>query len=329
MIETLNHVELENPPAGFERPQNPTRRDDESRITVDDALESCLRLLNDLRHKRRVDPVNAFFTLRNLSHQLVALHHYLDAVEVHQHIVKLLRHLQSISGAFRSDLAINLASLAVLLAVTGEFEKAKSMCHEAIQQAESSPADDVPYNALAVALRVTVALEHSTEDRVKLLLRAEKVYEQLPYNSWQLHQLNRADILSVRGRTLIQKGDIQDAIKVLSDAVGLYNFIGETHPAHLKLALLRLAEAYEANGQPNEAVIHLSHVEKMEKEKEKENGSPSPHLRGGRLLNQSRRGTALVSYAAEGTGETASSLLGKLYESPRVRKTLIQQRLPG
>ena len=103
--------ELENLPAGLERPPNPTRRDEESRTNVDDVLESCLRLLNDLRHKRRVDPVNTFFTLRNLSRQLVALHHYLDAVEVHQHLVVLLRHLRSISRAFESDFAINLASL--------------------------------------------------------------------------------------------------------------------------------------------------------------------------------------------------------------------------
>ena len=133
MTQALNRgFQLENPPAGIERPRNPTRRDDESIIIVDDALESCLRLLNDLRHKRIVDPVNAFFTLRNLSHQLVALHHYIDAVEIHQHLVKLLRRLQSTSGAFMFDLAINLASLAVLLAVTGEFEKAKSICCEAI-----------------------------------------------------------------------------------------------------------------------------------------------------------------------------------------------------
>ena len=216
MIETLNRgYVLENIPAGLERPRNPTRRDDESKINVDDTLESCLRLSNDLRHRPTIDPVNAFFTLRNLSRQLVALHHYLDAVEVHQHIVVLLRHLQSASEAFRSDFAISLASLAVLLAVTGEFNKAKSVCHEAIRHSKSSSARDVPHNAVAVALRVALALENSTEALEEFLPLADEVYEKLPDAFSQLHLLNRADILSVRGKTLIQKREIQDRKSVV------------------------------------------------------------------------------------------------------------------
>jgi tetratricopeptide (TPR) repeat protein len=313
LLMTLNDVQVENLPADLERPQNPTRRDDESQITVDDALESCLRLLNDLRHKRIVDPVNAFFTLRNLSHQLVTLHLYFDAVQIHQHIVELLRRLRTFSGAFMSDLAINLATFAALLAVTGEFEKAKSTCREAIQQANLSPANDVPYNALAVALRVTVALEPSTEERAKLLLEAEKVYELLPDDSSKLHLLNRADILSVRGRTLIQEKKGLEAIAVLGEAVELYESMGATHPAHLKLALLRLADAHREHGQPEEANACLEHANRLNKEGE--HGAPTPHRRASRF--HFRRGTALVNDAAEGTGETAPKLLGQLFESPR------------
>ena len=240
LIGTLNRgYALENIPAGLERPQNPTRRDDEFNINVDDTLESCLRLLNDLRHRQTVNPVIAFFTLRNLSRQLVALHHYFDAVEVHQHIVALLRRLQSTSEAFSSDFAISLASLAVLLAVTGEFQKAKSACHEAIRHSKSSSAGDVPHKAVAVALRVALALEDSTEELEELLPLADKVYERLPDNSSPLHLLNRADILSVRGRTLIQKGEIPDAIKVLDEAVERYKRVPPCAPKARAVAFSR------------------------------------------------------------------------------------------
>ena len=326
LIGTLNRgYALDNIPAGLERPQNPTRRDDESKINVDDTLESCLRLLNDLRHKQKVNPVIAFFTLRNLSRQLVALHHYLDAVEVHQHIVALLRHLQSTSEAFRSDFAISLASLAVLLAVTGEFKKAKSVCHEAIWHSKSSSAGDVPHKAVAVALRVALALENSTEELEELLPLAEKVYEKLPNKSSRLHLLNRADILSVRGRMLIQKGEITGAIKVLDEAVELYNSMGESHPAHLKLALLRLAEAHRANGQPREAALHLSHADEVIQESDFISTSPTPHRwAGGFRTYQPLQGTPLMNYAAKGTGHTSSTLLGNLFESPSVRPGLAE-----
>lgn len=309
--------ELEDIPAGSERPPNPSRRDEGSNINVDDVLESCLRLLNDLRHKRAVDPINTFFTLRNLSRQLVALHHYLDAVEVHHHIVVLLRHLQSISGAFSSDFAINLASLAVLLAVTGEFKKAKSVCHEAIRHSKSNSAGDIPHNAVAVALRVALALENSTEELEELLPLAEKVYKKLPNQSSQLHLLNRADILSAQGRTLILKGEIRGAIKALSKAVKLYKSMGDSLPAHLKLALLRLAKAHEANGQPKEAVLYLSQADEVVKESE--STSPTPHRwAGGFRIYQPLRGTPLMDCAAKGTGQSSSGLLGKLFESPAI-----------
>ena len=327
LIGTLNRgYALDNIPAGLERPKNPTRRDDESKINLDDTLESCLRLLNDLRHKQTVNPVDAFFTLRNLSRQLVALRHYLDAVEVHQHIVVLLRHLQSTSEAFRSNFAISLASLAVLLAVTGEFKKVKSVCHEAIWHSKSSSAGDVPHKAVAVAVRVALALENSTEELEELLPLAEKVYEKLPNKSSRLHLLNRADILSVRGRMLIQKGEIPGAIKVLDEAVELYKSMGESHPAHLKLALLRLAEAHRANGQPREADLHLLHADEVIKESEiTSSTSPIPHRwAGGFRTYQPLQGTPLMNYAAKGTGHTSSSLLGNLFESPAVRPGLAE-----
>ena len=325
LIETLNRgYILENIPAGLGRPQNPTRRDDESKINVDDTLESCLRLLNDLRHKLKIDPVNAFFTLRNLSRQLVALHHYLDAVEVHQHIVVLLRHLQSTSEAFRSDFAISLASLAVLLAVTGEFNKAKSVCNEAIRHSKSSSASDVPHSAVAVALRVALALKNSPEELEVLLPLAEEVYEKFPNDSSQLHLLNRADILSVRGRTLIQKGEIWGAIKVLDEAVELYKSMGESHPAHLKLALLRLAEAHRANGQQREAAIHLSYADKVIQEIESITSPVHHRWPGGFRAYQPLQGTPLMNYAAKGTGQTSAGLLGKLFESPAVRPHLAE-----
>jgi len=316
LIEALNRgYILQEVPAGSERPANPTRRDDESKISVDDALESCFRVLNDLRHNPSIDPVNTFFTLRNLSRQLVSLRHYLDAVEVHQHIVVLLRHLQSISAAFSSDFTISLASLAVLLAVTGEFKKAKSVCYEAIRHSKSSSTGNVPHNAVAVALRVALLLESSTEELEELLPLAEKVYKKLPNKSSQLHLLNRADILSARGRTLMLKGEMRGAINVLSKAVELYKSMGESHPTHFKLALLRLAGAYEANGQPSEAVFYVSHAD--EAVKESESTSPIPHhWAGGFHIPQSLQGTPLMNFTAKGTGQESSALLGGLFDSP-------------
>jgi len=316
-MELLNPgYKLEDIPAGFQRPANPTRRDDESKINVDDALESCFRLLNDLRHKQSLDPVNTFFTLRNLSRQLVVLHHYFDAVEVHQHIVVLLRHLQSVSTAFSSDFTISLASLAVLLAVTGEFKKAKSVCFEAIRHSRSSSTGNVPHNAVAVALRVALVMESSTEELEELLPLAEKVYEKFPNKSSQLHLLNRADILSARGRTLMLKGETRGAIIVLNEAVELYRSMGESHPAHLKLALLRLAGAHEANGQPKEAVLYISHADGVTKESES-TSSIAHHWVGGFHIPQSLQGTPLMKLAAKGTGQRSSGLLRNLFESPR------------
>ena len=155
----------------------------------------------------------------------------------------------------------------------------------------------------------------------ELLPLAEKVYKKLPSQSSQLHLLNRADILSARGRTLMLKGEIQGAIIALSEAVELYRSMGESHPAHLRLALLSLAKAHEAYGQPSEAVLYLSHADEVVKESE--STSPTPHrCTGGSRIYQSLHGTPLMDCAAKGTGQSPSGLLGNLFESPGVSVSL-------
>jgi len=240
------------------RPLDPFPRDDHAAITHDDAVESCLRILNSLRHRRPLPPFDLFFTLRNLSRQLVVLSQHAAALDVLRFIERLLVDFEAqleVPGAFRFDLAATLGSLVPLLAGNNHISEARTVCARALLIAESL-SNFLPHPILPLLLRVQYSLEESPEAKLSLLSRAINIYDLLI-----THQREDKDVILVRlaetfnsrGRLFLKVNRPPDALQDLNQAKQMFEFLGATTPELLGLCLVRLGQTYNALGNPAEA----------------------------------------------------------------------------
>jgi len=242
------------------RPLNPLPRDDPAAITHDDAVETCLRVLNSLRHKRPLPPFDLFFTLRNLSRQLVVLSQHAAAVDVLRFIEKLLIDFEAqleVPGAFRFDLAATLGSLVPLLAGNNSdsISEARAVCARALLIAESL-SNLLPHPILPLLLRVQYSLEESQEVKLSLLSRAITIYELLVNHQREdkdVVLVRLAETLSSRGRLFLKSNQTTAALQDLNRAKQMFELLGATTPEHLGVCLVRLGQTYNVLGHTEEA----------------------------------------------------------------------------
>ena len=240
------------------RPLNPLPRDHHTAITHDDALESCLRIVNALRHKRPLAPFDLFFALRNLSRQLVVLSQHSAALDVLRFIEKLLIDFESqleVPGAFHFYLAATLGSLVPLLAGSNDISEARTVCSRALLIAEGLSIL-LPHPILPLLLRVQYSLEESQEAKLSLLSRAVDIYELLVNHQREdkdVILVRLAETLSSRGRLLLKVNKPTAALQDLKRAKAMFEFLDATTPEHLGVCLVRLGQTFNVLGYSEEA----------------------------------------------------------------------------
>ena len=257
-MKALQETHIPRIPPQSSRPRNPLPRDDHAAITHDDAVESCLRVLNALRHKWPLSPFNLFFTLRNLSRQLVVLSQYGAALDVLRFIERLLIDFEAqleTPGAFLFDLAATLGSLAPLLAGNNDISEARAVCARALLIAESF-SNVVPHPILPLLLRVQYSLEESQETKLLLLSRAITLYESLithQHEDKDVILVRLAETLSSRGRLLLKASRATEALRDLNRAKKMFKSLRAATPEHLGVCLVRLGQANNILGNSEEA----------------------------------------------------------------------------
>lgn len=276
------------------RPLNPLPRDDHFAITHDDAVESCLRVLNSLRHKRPLPPFDLFFSLRHLSRQLVVLSQHSAALDVLRFTEKLLIGFESqleVPGAFRFDLAATLGSLVPLLAGNNDISEARTVCARALLIAESLSIL-LPHPILPLLLRVQYSLEESQEAKLSLLSRAIDIYELLVNHQREdkdVILVRLAETFSSRGRLLLKVNRPTDALRDLKRAKNMFEHLDATTPEHLGVCLVRLGQTYNVLGYPEEARKQL-HIATQIVDNNATQGAVRPWVRP--LRNELRRAIA-------------------------------------
>ena len=276
------------------RPINPLPRDDHAAITHDDAVENCLRVLNALRHKRPLPPFDLFFTLRNLSRQLVVLSQHAAALDVLRFIEKLLINFEAqleVPGAFRFDLAATLGSLVPLLAGSNDINEARMVCARALQIAEIL-SNLLPHPILPLLLRVQYSLEESPEVKLSLLSRAVEIYELLVNHQREdkdIILVRLAETLSSRGRLFLKANHTTAALQDLNRAKQMFELLGAATPEHLGVCLVRLGQTYNVLGDPEEAGKQF-HIAAQIVDNSAAHGAVRPWVRP--LRNELRRAMA-------------------------------------
>ena len=258
LMKTLQETHIPRISPQSTRPLNPLPRDDYAAVTHDDAVESFLRVLNSLRHKRPLPPFDLFFSLRHLSRQLVVLSQHSAALDVLRFTEKLLSDFESqleVPGAFLFDLAATLGSLVPLLAGNNEISEARVVCARALLIAESLSIV-LPHPILPLLLRIQYSLEECEEAKLSLLSRAVDIYELLVNHQREdkgVILVRLAETFNSRGRLLLKVNRPTDALQDLKRAKNMFEYLGATTPEHLGVCLVRLGQTYNVLGYPEEA----------------------------------------------------------------------------
>jgi tetratricopeptide (TPR) repeat protein len=212
-----------------------------------------LRILNALRHNRPLPPFELFFTLRNLSRQLVVLSQYGAALDVLRFIEELLLGFEAqleVPGVFHFDLAATLGSLAPLLAGNNDISEARAVCARALLIAESL-SNPFPHPILPLLLRVQCSFEETEEVKLLLLSRAINIYERLVAHQHEDKDailVRLAETLSSRGRLLLKATRTTAALQDLDRAKQIFEPVGAITPEHLGVCLVRLGQTYNLLG---------------------------------------------------------------------------------
>jgi tetratricopeptide (TPR) repeat protein len=232
-------------------------------IILDYALAGCILLLRELSYQKPLDRIQYFLGLRTLVRQLIALRMWEYALKLSGTVVSLLRDFRiSFHNEFVLDLIIAHATHAVLLGANSRFLDAKASCEEALTLTKQLGKGAKTHPVHPLILRIAAYFVVDIPPRLNYLLEAVQYYRSTSPPPSVSYMLPFAETLSSLGRCYLKQQEPLMAIGVLREAEGMFHRIQSTPSEHLIICLIRLGQAFQANGQLSNAneILERAHI---------------------------------------------------------------------